>query len=63
MALFRLPSSGPAALAPAVIIALTFVAYLLAARAGLLLAIPPSNASPLFPAAGLGMVCASTRAA
>jgi len=44
--------------APWAIVALTFIAYLVAARAGLLLAIPPSNASPLFPAAGIGMAAA-----
>ncbi|HET9976895.1 MAG TPA: CHASE domain-containing protein [Burkholderiaceae bacterium] len=54
---------GPAAAAPSLpqpwaIVALTFIAYLVAARAGLVLSIPPSNASPLFPAAGLGMAAA-----
>jgi PAS domain S-box-containing protein len=44
--------------APWAIVALTFIAYLVAARAGLLLAIPPSNASPLFPAAGIGIAAA-----
>jgi PAS domain S-box-containing protein len=52
--------AATAPLAPAAIVVLTFVAYLVAARAGLLLAIPPSNASPLFPAAGLGMAAAFT---
>jgi PAS domain S-box-containing protein len=54
------PEATPARLplplrSPWAIVALTFIAYVVAARAGLLLSIPPSNASPLFPAAGLGM--------
>jgi PAS domain S-box-containing protein len=36
----------------------TFVAYLALARLGLLIAIPPGNASPLFPAAGLALAAA-----
>ena len=43
------------ALPPWAVFALTFTAYLLMARLGLLLAIQPSNASPLFPAAGVGL--------
>jgi PAS domain S-box-containing protein len=35
--------------------AITFVAYLAMARLGLVLAIQPGNASPLFPAAGVGL--------
>ncbi len=41
-----------------VVFAITFVAYLATARLGLLLALPPSNASPLFPAAGVGLAAA-----
>jgi PAS domain S-box-containing protein len=37
------------------VFAITFVAYLAMARLGLLLAIQPGNASPLFPAAGVGL--------
>ncbi len=37
------------------VLAVTFVAYLAMARLGLVLASPPSNASPLFPAAGVGL--------
>ncbi len=40
------------------IFTLTFSAYLLMARFGLLLAIQPGNASPLFPAAGVGLAAA-----
>jgi PAS domain S-box-containing protein len=40
------------------IFAITFVAYLLTAHLGLLLAIQPGNASPLFPAAGVGLAAA-----
>jgi PAS domain S-box-containing protein len=38
--------------------AVTFVAYLIMARIGLALAIRPGNASPLFPAAGVGLAAA-----
>ena len=38
--------------------ALTFVAYLLVARASLLLAIAPSGVAPLYPAAGIAVVAA-----
>ena len=38
--------------------AITFVAYVLAARLALLLALPPGIASPLFPAAGIALVTA-----
>lgn len=38
--------------------AITFVAYLLAARLALLLTLPPGMASPLFPAAGIALVVA-----
>ena len=38
------------------VFAVTFVAYLVCARLGLLLAIPPGIASPLWPAAGLALV-------
>ncbi len=37
------------------VFAITFAAYLLMARLGLLIAIQPGNASPLFPAAGVGL--------
>jgi PAS domain S-box-containing protein len=37
------------------VFAITFVAYLAMARLGLTLAIEPGNASPLFPAAGVGL--------
>ena len=40
------------------VFAITFAAYLLMARFGLLLAIQPGNASPLFPAAGVGLAAA-----
>jgi PAS domain S-box-containing protein len=40
------------------VFAVTFAAYLLLARLGLLLAIQPGNASPLFPAAGVGLAAA-----
>ncbi len=40
------------------VFAITFVAYLVLARLGLMLAIQPGNASPLFPAAGLGLAAA-----
>jgi PAS domain S-box-containing protein len=40
------------------VFAITFVAYLAMARLGLLLAIQPGNASPLFPAAGIGLAAA-----
>ncbi len=43
---------------PWVVFAITFAAYLLMARLGLLLAIQPGNASPLFPAAGVGLAAA-----
>jgi hypothetical protein len=43
---------------PWAVFAITFVAYLLMARFGLLLAIQPGNASPLFPAAGVGLAAA-----
>jgi len=38
--------------------AITFFAYLVAARAGLLLAVAPGGAAPLFPAAGVAVVAA-----
>jgi PAS domain S-box-containing protein len=51
--------SGIAGTLPAwAVFALTFAGYLLLARFGLLLAIQPGNASPLFPAAGLGLAAA-----
>ena len=59
----RTPSTDDAgaALPPAwAVFAITFVAYLLTARLGLLLAIQPGNASPLFPAAGVALVAAAT---
>ena len=40
------------------VFAITLLAYLIAARLGLLIAIQPSNASPIYPAAGVGMVAA-----
>ena len=40
--------------------AFTFVAYALAARLALLLALPPGIASPLFPAAGIALAAALT---
>ena len=40
---------------PWVVFAITFAAYLAMARLGLVLAIQPGNASPLFPAAGVGL--------
>jgi PAS domain S-box-containing protein len=40
------------------VFAITFAAYLAMARLGLQLAIQPSNASPLFPAAGVGLAAA-----
>jgi PAS domain S-box-containing protein len=62
------PSTVPASLAergvaalsqsPLAQFAFTFVAYLVMARLGLLLSIQPGNASPLFPAAGVGLACA-----
>jgi PAS domain S-box-containing protein len=50
-----------AALPPAwAIFGITFVAYLVTARLGLLLAIQPGNASPLFLAAGVALVAVAT---
>jgi len=46
------PAAPPSA---SIAFAITFVAYLLTARLGLLLAIQPGNVSPLFPAAGVGL--------
>jgi PAS domain S-box-containing protein len=47
------------ALPPAwAVFAITFVAYLAMARLGLTLSIQPGNASPLFPAAGVGLAAA-----
>jgi PAS domain S-box-containing protein len=43
---------------PWAVFAITFVAYLAMARLGLVLAIQPGNASPLFPAAGVGLAAA-----
>ena len=40
------------------VFAITFAAYLMTAHLGLLLAIQPGNASPLFPAAGVGLAAA-----
>ena len=44
--------------APWAVFAITFAAYLAMAHLGLLLAIQPGNASPLFPAAGVGLAAA-----
>jgi PAS domain S-box-containing protein len=44
--------------APWAVFAITFAAYLLMAHLGLMLAIQPGNASPLFPAAGVGLAAA-----
>jgi len=49
---------APASLPAWAVLGITFFGYLATARLGLLLALPPANASPLFPAAGLGMVAA-----
>jgi PAS domain S-box-containing protein len=54
----RIGAAADAAPPPWVIFAVTFAAYLLMARLGLLLAIQPGNASPLFPAAGVGLAAA-----
>ena len=48
----------PALRGPVAVFAITLLAYLIAARLGLLIAIQPSNASPIYPAAGVGMVAA-----
>ncbi len=40
---------------PWAVFAITFTAYVITAHLGLLLAIQPGNASPLFPAAGIGL--------
>jgi PAS domain S-box-containing protein len=45
-------------LPPWAVFGITFIAYLAMARLGLLLAIQPGNASPLFPAAGVGLATA-----
>ncbi len=50
--------AADAALTPWAAFAVTFVAYLAMAHLGLLLAIQPANASPLFPAAGIGLAAA-----
>ncbi|MDH4289350.1 MAG: CHASE domain-containing protein [Aquincola sp.] len=55
------PTAAPVASASLptwAVLAITFFGYLATARLGLLLALPPANASPLFPAAGLGMAAA-----
>jgi PAS domain S-box-containing protein len=54
----RIDSGVELPLPPWAVFAITFTAYLLMARLGLLLAIQPSNASPLFPAAGVGLAAA-----
>ena len=46
------------ALAAWQVFAITLLVYAVTARLGLLLAITPGNASPLFPAAGFGLVAA-----
>jgi PAS domain S-box-containing protein len=59
----RKPSADEAAavLPPAwAIFGITFVAYLVTARLGLMLAIQPGNASPLFLAAGVALVAVAT---
>ena len=52
------PDSAPTAPRWWWVLAITFAGYLAAARLGLLLAIPPGIASPLWPAAGLALVTA-----
>ncbi len=52
------PDSAPAVPRWWWILAITFAGYLACARLGLLLAIPPGIASPLWPAAGLALVTA-----
>ena len=41
------------------IVVIVYIGYVATSRLGLLLAIPPGNASPLFPAAGLAMAAAA----
>jgi PAS domain S-box-containing protein len=54
----RISASAEMAPPPWAVFAVTFVAYLVTAQLGLLLAIQPGNASPLFPAAGFGLAAA-----
>jgi PAS domain S-box-containing protein len=54
----RIGAAAGVAPPPWAVFAITFAAYLLMARLGLLLAIQPGNVSPLFPAAGVGLAAA-----
>jgi PAS domain S-box-containing protein len=51
-------SAAPPALPVWALLSIVFIGYVAASRLGLLLALPPGNASPLFPAAGFAMAAA-----